>query len=134
MLLAVILEHIDFLDRQIARLDQEIEERMRPFEEALALLDTIPGVGRRAAEQILAEIGTNMERFPTAAHLASWAGMCLGNNESAGKRNQAGHAKEIIPYAISWWKLLGLPGEPKTPTCLPSTTGLLPGGGPTGRP
>lgn len=59
---------------------------MRPFEETLALLDTIPGVGRRAAEQILAEIGTNMERFPTAAHLASWAGMCPGNNESAGKR------------------------------------------------
>lgn len=86
MLLAVILEHIDFLDRQIARLDQEIEERMRPFEEALALLDTIPDVGRRAAEQILAEIGTNMERFPTAAHLASWAGMCPGNNESTGKR------------------------------------------------
>jgi transposase len=86
MLLAVQLEHIDFLDQQIALLDQEIEERMRPFEEALALLDTIPGVGRRAAEQILAEIGLDMERFPTAAHLASWAGMCPGNNESAGKR------------------------------------------------
>lgn len=86
MLLAVQLEHIDFLDQQIALLDQEIEERMRPFEEALALLDTVPGVGRRAAEQILAEIGTSMERFPSAAHLASWAGMCPGNNESAGKR------------------------------------------------
>ncbi|MEW6698691.1 MAG: IS110 family transposase [Bacillota bacterium] len=86
MLLAVQLEHIDFLDQQIALLDQEIEERMRPFEEALVLLDTIPGVGRRAAEQILAEIGLDMERFPSAAHLASWAGMCPGNNESAGKR------------------------------------------------
>jgi len=86
MLLAAQLKHIDFLDQQIALLDQEIEERMRPFEEALTLLDTIPGVGRRAAEQILAEIGLDMERFPTAAHLASWAGMCPGNNESAGKR------------------------------------------------
>ncbi|MCL6559650.1 MAG: IS110 family transposase [Firmicutes bacterium] len=86
MLLAVQLEHIDFLDQQIALLDREIEERMRPFEEALTLLDTIPGVGRRAAEQILAEIGTSMERFPSAAHLASWAGMCPGNHESTGKR------------------------------------------------
>jgi len=59
---------------------------MLPFEEDLGLLDTIPGVGRRTAEQILAETGTNMDQFPSAAHLCSWAGLSPGNNESAGKR------------------------------------------------
>jgi len=59
---------------------------MRPFEQELELLDTIPGVGCRTAEEILAEIGTDMEQFPSHAHLASWAGMSPGNNESAGKR------------------------------------------------
>ncbi len=86
MIIAAQLEHIDFLNQQIAQLDEEIEKRMRPFEEDLELLDTIPGVGRRAAEEILAEIGTDMDRFPSVAHLASWAGMSPGNNESAGKR------------------------------------------------
>jgi len=84
--LATQLKHIDFLDEEIKQLDQEVNERLLPFEEELELLDTIPGVGRRSAECILAEIGTDMERFPTDAHLASWAGMCPGSNESAGKR------------------------------------------------
>jgi len=86
MMLDLQLRHIDSLDQAIARLDVEIEERMRPFERELALLDTIPGVGRQIAEQIIAEIGTDMSRFPSSAHLASWAGMAPGNNESAGKR------------------------------------------------
>jgi transposase len=93
LLLATQLEHIEFLDQQIARLDEEIAERMRPFEEDLELLDTIPGVGRRAAEEILAETGTDMNRFPTAAHLASWAGMSPGNNKSAGKNKSGGTTK-----------------------------------------
>jgi transposase len=59
---------------------------MRPFEEALERLETIPGVGRRRAEAILAEIGADMSRFPTYRQLASWAGMCPGNNQSGGKR------------------------------------------------
>ncbi len=80
------LRHLDFLDQEIATLDEEIERRMRPFEEELQRLDEIPGVGRRAGQQLLAEIGTDMGRFPTAAHLASWAKVCPGNNESAGKR------------------------------------------------
>ena len=75
-----------YIDEAIARLDREIEERTSPFHEALELIDTIPGVGRQSAEQIVAEIGTDMSRFPTAAHLASWAGMAPGNHESAGKR------------------------------------------------
>jgi len=87
MMLETQLQHIDFLDEQIAKLDEEVRNRMLPFEEDLERLDTIPGVGRRAAEQILAEIGADVKnQFPSAAHLCSWAGMAPGNNESAGKR------------------------------------------------
>lgn len=86
MMLAAQLRHIDYLDEEIARLDEEVKRRMLPFEEDLELIDTIPGVGRRTAEQILAEIGTDMAQFPSAAHLCSWAGLAPGNNESAGKR------------------------------------------------
>ena len=86
MLLTTQLKHIEFMDQQIIELNQEIEERMHPFDEELALLETIPGVGRRTAEDIIAEIGVDMDRFPTDAHLSSWAGMSPGNNESAGKR------------------------------------------------
>jgi len=80
------LGHIDYLDGLIKELDEEIEKRMLPFSKELKLLDTIPGVGRRTAEQILAEIGTDMTRFPTAGHLCSWAGMTPGHDESAGKK------------------------------------------------
>jgi len=93
MLIALQLEHINFLDQQIAHLSEEIAKRMHPFEEELALLDTIPGVGRRNAEEILAETGTDMERFPSAAHLSSWAGVAPGNNESAGKRKSGSTRK-----------------------------------------
>jgi transposase len=85
-LLAVQLRHIDFLDAEIAGLSAEIEERMRPFDPMIALADAIPGVGRRTAEAILAEIGTDMRRFPSDRHLASWARICPGTDESAGKR------------------------------------------------
>lgn len=86
--------HIDALEEQVARVDAEVARRMQtpddagatPFEDAVRRLDTIPGVGRRNAEAILAEIGVDMTRFPTARHLASWAGMCPGQDESAGKR------------------------------------------------
>jgi transposase len=80
------LRHLDFLDTEIRRLSDEIAERLRPVEDALDRLDTIPGVGRRAAERILVEIGAEMGRFPSAGHLASWAGLCPGNHQSAGKR------------------------------------------------
>jgi transposase len=85
-LIAQQLAHIDFLEETIEQLSAEIAERMRPLEEALERLETIPGVGRRTAEAILAEIGADMSRFPTAGQLASWAGMCPGNNHSGGKR------------------------------------------------
>jgi transposase len=86
-LVAQQLAHIDFLDGAIMRVSQEIDRRLSPVEhEAAKRLDTIPGVGPRIAEIIIAEIGADLSHFPTAAHLASWAGMCPGNNESAGKR------------------------------------------------
>jgi transposase len=85
-LVAEILGHIDELDERIERLDTEIQERQRPFAAALARLDAIPGVGQRAAQIILAELGAELGRFPTARHCASWAGLCPGNHESAGKR------------------------------------------------
>jgi transposase len=80
------LAHIDFLDEQIEQLNQVIAERLRPFEVELTRLQTIPGIGRRTAEVLAAEIGLDMSHFPSAAHLASWAGLCPGNQESAGKR------------------------------------------------
>jgi len=85
-LVAEILGHIDFLDETIERLSAEIGERERPFEAVLERLDTIPGVGRRIAEIIVAEVGPDVRRFPSAGHLASWAGLCPGQDESAGKR------------------------------------------------
>jgi len=84
--LTELLCQIDGLDETIARFDEQIEAYCRPFEEVVELLDSIPGVARETAEVIVAEIGTDMSRFPSADHLASWAGVAPGNNESAGKR------------------------------------------------
>jgi transposase len=85
-LLARQLAHLDDLDALIEEVSAEIAERLRPFEDVIARLDTLPGVARRTAEILLAEIGTDMSRFRTARHLASWAGVCPGNHESAGRR------------------------------------------------
>jgi transposase len=85
-LLAIQLGHVTFLDEQITALDEAIAEHLRPFAAELARLDTIPGVGVRAAQEIIAAIGTDMSRFPSASHLASWAKLCPGTTESAGKR------------------------------------------------
>jgi transposase len=88
---------IDALDEQIAAVGEEISERLRPFEAELVVLDSIPGIGRWSAEVILAEIGTDMGRFPSAGHLASWAGMCPGHDESAGKR-RSGKTRKGSPW------------------------------------
>jgi transposase len=79
------LDLIEFLDHQIDELSVEIEERMRPFEPAIQQIMRLPGIGRRSAGQILAEIGVDMSRFPTYHHMSSWAKICPGNNESASK-------------------------------------------------
>jgi len=86
LLIGSILAHLDFLDEQVQRLSEAVEEQLVPFEGAVRLLCSIPGVKQRTAQNILAEIGTDMSVFPTAGHLASWAGVCPGNDQSAGKR------------------------------------------------
>jgi transposase len=86
LVVSAILAHLDFLDEQIQRLSEMIEEQLRPFAAAVQLLRTIPGVEQRTAETIIAEIGTDMSQFPSDRHLASWAGQCPGNDQSAGKR------------------------------------------------
>jgi transposase len=86
-LVAEQLAHIDYLDEAIARVSAEIAARLHPEDDAIARLDTIPGVGRAVAEALVAEIGADPSRFPSARHLASWAGLCPGNHESGGKRH-----------------------------------------------
>jgi len=85
-LLAQVVDHIDDMTRRISDLDTLILDYMKQYEQAIAAIDALPGIARRSAETILSEIGTDMSRFPSAAHLCSWAGLCPGNNESAGKR------------------------------------------------
>lgn len=85
-LLQMHLDHVAHLEELIGRLSARIEEKMAPFAQAQERLETIPGVSQRVAETVVAEIGVDMNRFPSDGHLASWAGMCSGNNESAGKR------------------------------------------------
>jgi transposase len=85
-LIEQIFAKIDFLDETLQRLTAELDRRLGPFESMLVALDTIPGVDRKTATIIVAETGGDMSRFPSAAHLCSWAAMCPGQNESAGKR------------------------------------------------
>jgi len=100
LLIAEHLEHIGYLNEAIGRVSREIEERLRPFEETLARLQTVPGVGPRTAEVLMAEVGRDMSRFPSHRHLASWAGLCPGNNESAGKR-KSGRTRKGSPWLRS---------------------------------
>lgn len=86
LILKLMLRHIDELDAEVDALDNEIKRQLQRYEEQVKWIDQIPGVGERSAQVIIAEIGTDMSVFPSAAHLASWAGMCPGNHESAGKR------------------------------------------------
>ncbi len=84
--LTELLCQIDGLDETLAHFDQQIDQAGAPFEQAVELLDTIPGVSRQGAEVIVAEMGNDLSRFPSADHLAAWAGVAPGNHESAGKR------------------------------------------------
>jgi transposase len=86
-LLGMLMDQVEFLEAQIEKLTARIAEVLPgPFEEAIERLDTIPGVDRKAAEVIVAEMGADLEPFASAGHLASWVGLCPGNHESAGKR------------------------------------------------
>lgn len=90
VLIAAVLNHIEDMTRRIGDMDRFILDKMREYDEQIAQLKEIPGIGQSSAETILAEIGTDMSRFPTEKHLAKWAGLCPGNNESAG-RSKSGH-------------------------------------------
>ena len=85
-LVRAILDHIDDMTRRIQDIDDIINGQMKDYEDAIKKLEEIPGIAKRSAEVILAEIGLDMSRFPTAGHLAAWSGLAPGNNESAGKR------------------------------------------------
>ena len=100
LLCRAMLARIDQADATIDELTKRIEELLDPEEAAVTLLVTITGVNHRTAQVILAEIGTDMSRFPTAGHLASWAGMCPGNNESAGK-----HGSGRTRHGSRWLRL-----------------------------
>jgi transposase len=80
-----LLAQLDYVDEAVGALSAEIENRLAPFADQLTRLDSIPGINRRTAEVIIAEVGVDMSAFPSAAHLASWAALCPGNHESAGK-------------------------------------------------
>jgi transposase len=93
LMLRMHLDHVDQLRSMVERLDEEVDRLMAPFDEPATHLLTVPGIGKRVAEVIVAEIGVDMTRFPSAAHLASWVGLCPGNDESAGKR-RSGRARK----------------------------------------
>jgi transposase len=92
-LVTQLLAHLDHLDELIAAVSGQVDDVIAPFAQELARLDALPGVNKRTAEVILAEIGVDMRVFPSAGHLASWAGLCPGNNESAGK-HRSGKARK----------------------------------------
>jgi len=107
LLAAQILEHIDYLDHAVTTLDAHIDTQIRPFRHVIELLVTLPGVASRTAQVIIAETGGDMSVFPTAAHLAAWAGVCPGLHASAGKTTAAG-----APKANKW--LRGALGDAAT--------------------
>jgi len=100
--IGAILDHVDFLDGQIDRLSDAIAEQLAPFAAAVELLCSIPGVQRRSAEVIIAEIGLEMSVFPSPKHLASWAGQCPGNDQSAGKRRSGNsrHGSKWLDWTL----------------------------------
>lgn len=102
-MISQVLSHIDYLDETIERLSARIGEVIAPFSREVELLKTIPGVHQTTAEVMIAEIGVDMSQFPTDAHLASWAKMCPGNNESAGKRRsgRTGHGSQWLRKALT---------------------------------
>lgn len=96
------LDHIKYLEAQIGQIDEAVSLKLKKYDEEYQLLQTIPGVKEQGAAAIIAEIGTDMGRFPTEEHLASWAGMSPGNNESAGKKKALIPPTEISACEAHW--------------------------------
>jgi transposase len=117
LLLRLALAHLEHLEGAIAALDRRLDEVIAPFARARDQLDTITGVGKRAAETIIAEIGTDMTVFPTAGHLASWAGRCPGNNLTGGKRRSGKPTKgnRWLGEVLTWVRLGGCPQPRQLP-------------------
>jgi transposase len=99
-MLRLLLQHIDAIEAAITQIDQEVDGKVEPFRTAIQIVSTIPGVRELSAEVIVAEIGIDMARFPTAGHLISWSGLCPKNDKSAGKRRSTRMRKGacLIPY------------------------------------
>jgi transposase len=95
-LIRQILEHLSFIDSQIAELEEMIDEKCQPYNEIIDIIDSHPGIDKVAAQSIIAEIGVNMEVFHSEHSLASWCGLSPGSNESAGKKNQHASKPGII--------------------------------------
>ena len=134
------LHHWEHLEAEIEELDAEVARRLSPFETTVAALDTIHGVGRRTAQVIVAEVGTDLKQFPTPGHLASWAGACPGNKQS-GDRRQRAPTREgnrwLKPAprfheGRPWWRRPRPPDGPR-PTWGANTGGWPGAPGPSGR-
>jgi transposase len=94
------LEHMALLEEQVQALDEQILEKLKPYQREMELLETVPGVKTVAAASILAETGPDVRQFPDGHHLASWAGVCPGNNESAGK-HKSSHIRRGNRYLLA---------------------------------
>jgi transposase len=123
LLVRLALGHLEHLEASIAELDTHLDRVLAPFAQARDRLDTITGVGKRAAETIIAEIGTDMSVFPTAGHLASWAGRCPGNNRTGGKRRSGKTTKGNRWLGRCSSSVPGPPPAAATATCRPSPGG-----------
>lgn len=97
IMLRIYLDHIDAINKAITSLEQHIETALEPFRKAVDLIVTVPGIGHEVAAAVVAEIGTDMTRFPTEGHLISWAGLCPRSDESAGKRRST-RIREGAPW------------------------------------
>ena len=125
-LLQILMEELAATEKAVAQLEKRLEEVMAPFAEQIGLLDTIPGVDVDLARVILAEVGPDMTHFPSAAHLCSWAGMCSGNHQSAGKR-KSGKTTRGNRWLRSALVQAGWAGSRKKQSCLASLYGRLVG-------
>jgi transposase len=116
-LLRVLWDQLEFLEAQLTKVDAQIQVHVQEYQEALTLCITIPGIEEVAAANLLAEIGMNMAQFPSAQHLASWAGICPGNHESAGKRLSGKPHKGNTWLRRSLCQAAWAASPPKQPLC-----------------